>query len=223
MVPSIKTPPKILIVYFLLVSVFCLNNLSCAAKIEKDNEFQTLWNFMEAKIPKWIEYSRKIDPEFEFGNFYLEWSGTLRPIIEYTSSRSRHNRLDSIYYYLYSPDSTKSLDIYSVNAHLDTVKGSIEAMFQGDVGALLFDLKKSKMSVLISCGTTCCLDEAAWIDNNSFIVTGYSESIHSAPFPCSAFVEYINLKENTRKVFRSTRYLTRLSGYYGYKFPEFAD
>lgn len=218
---SIKTFHKKTIFYLAVLSVFYMNLLSCSARVDKDDEIKTIWKVIEAKIPKWIEHSRKIDPGFDINNFYLDWVRDLKPIDEWTFTQEEHKRLDSIYYYIYSPDSTKYLDIYSAFAELDTVNGFVEAMFQPDVGAVLVDRNNRKKSVFISYGTTGCLDDAVWINNESFIITGYVETTDTAPFLLSAQIHYINLKDKIHKRYISTRSLTRMPGYYGYKFPEF--
>lgn len=217
----VKTPKKKAFIYLILFPFLSLTFLSCAARVEKDNERHFLWNVIEAKIPKWIEHSRKIDPGFDINNFHLDWARDLKPIDEWTFTQEEHKRLDSIYYYIYSPDSSKYLDIYSAFAELDTVNGFIEAMFQFDVGAVLVDRNNHKKSVFISYGTTGCLDDAVWINNDSFIITGYVVTTDTAPFLFSAQIHYINLKDKIHKRYISTRSLPRMPGYYGEKFPEF--
>lgn len=127
--PSRRTPDKRIIVFPVILSVFYLSFFSCAAKIDKDDEFKSIWNVIEAKIPGWIEYCRRIDPGFDTDNFYLEKSAALKPVSEYSFTEYSPKKLDSIYYYIYSPDSTKFLDIYSVTAELSIENDTIKAWF----------------------------------------------------------------------------------------------
>lgn len=223
---SIKIPDKKNIISLVMLLIFCLTLISCSAKINNDNKFKYIWNVMEAKMPKWIEFSRKHDPGFDISNFYLEKSTVLKPITEYSFteySPQGPDSLYSVYYYIYSPDSTKFLDIYSATAELSTKNDTIMAWFQPDGAAWLTDVKNGKKSMFINCGTACGCDEAVWIDNDSFIITGAITS-PDAPLPFYTFIHYLNLKEKTRKIYMSTRPHPRVpGGYYGYKFPEFSE
>ncbi|HEX2867967.1 MAG TPA: hypothetical protein VHO03_13055 [Ignavibacteriales bacterium] len=223
---SIRTPDKKILMFLIMLPVFCLNIFSCSAKIPDNDEFKSIWNVMEAKMPRWIEFSRKRDPGFDISNFYLEKSAALKPITEDSFTVYRSKELESIYskyYYNYSPDSSKYLDIYSDTAELSIENDTIKAWFQGDAAAILIDLKNCKKSVFISCGTACGCDEAVWIDNDSFIVTG-AITAHTPPYPFHTFIHYINLKEKIHKIYLSTRPLPRGSGgYYGIKFPKFVQ
>lgn len=223
----IKTLGKKTFTFLVILPVFCISFISCSAKIDKDEEFNSLWNLMEAKMPRWMEYFRKYDAGFEAGNFYLEKSIPLTPVAEYSITDYKPTGVDSlysIYYYIYSPDSTKFLDIYSANAELSVKNDTIMAWFQPDGAAILVDLKNGKESMFINCGTACGCDEAAWIDNDSFIITG-AIAAYDPPYLFHTFIQYINLKEKVRKIYLNTKPQPRGSGpeygYYGYKFPKF--
>lgn len=223
---SSKIPEKKAVIYLVLFPFISLFFLSCAARVDKDDEFQTLWNIMQAKMPGWIEFSRKRDPGFDVSNFYLEKSVALKPITEYSYTEYSPQTLDSLYskyYYIYSPDGTKYLDIYSATAELSIENDTIKAWFQPDGAALLIDFKNGKKSMFINCGTACGCDEAVWIDNDSFIITG-SIAAYTSPYPFHTFIHYINLKEKIHKIYLSTRPLPRgFGGYYRYKFPKFIN
>jgi hypothetical protein len=57
------------------------------------------------------------------------------------------------------------LDIYEEN-------GGLEAEWDVDEAVALVDLRRRLSIRLLFCGTSCGFDDAAWIDQNTFVVTG---------------------------------------------------
>lgn len=208
---------------FISIHSFCQAPIERLTKITED-EFKAIKNVIETKLSKWKEFSQGKDPGFDLNSFEFQWTSTLNRWDDYHFPKKDDNVLDSVYYYCFSPDSTKYVDIYSSHAHLDSVNGSIQATFEVDSDAHLIDLIKRKILSVLIFGTNGSLDDIAWIDNSSFVIVGYGylEPVrYNLPLRCNAFIYYISLEENTLKLYRSTRSLNRQPGYYNYKFPEF--
>ena len=76
--------------------------------------------------------------------------------------------------YIFSPDRTKFIDPY-VYFFLTEAQGRVEAESDVDAAVVLVDLRRRLSMGLLFCGTPCGFDDAVWVDNDTFVVTGWSE------------------------------------------------
>lgn len=186
-------------------------------------DYKTIQNIVEMKLSNWKIYSLKMNPSFNLNNFRLDTVKKLKPELEYPFTKNILNKLDSVYYYSYSPDKSKYIDIYSYKARLDSINGFIEAEFDADTEVRLVDLANHKNLRLFFYGPYETCDDVAWIDNNSFIIVGYNESeMKNGSRVYYAYIYHVDLKRKELRVYRNSSYSSgERPDYYSVKYSEF--
>lgn len=126
------------------------------------------------KLAGWIKVWRQVIPGFNLT--FLKKGRTvpinpdiIRPYNGNTPQEKLRNQL-----YIYSPDSTKFLDIY-VGMEIFENNGKTHAGWDIDSGVAIVYLKEGKYKRLIYGGPSSRFDGGLWIDNNTFIITGQGE------------------------------------------------
>lgn len=136
-------------------------------------EFIAIFPIIENKLPHWFQNWQTMVLGFNLNSLTWQEDTTI------TSEPVPFNPDDTISklrkpLYTFSPDKSKFLDIY-VGMELWEEGGKIKAGYGPDHAVALGDLKTNKLKILLFCGTTGNYDEALWLDNDKFIVTGFTE------------------------------------------------
>lgn len=139
------------------------------------NDSILLSSITEEKFIDWIKFWQKKISGFNLQSLKKVEENTIEPIGKITpyipdtiieKSRKR--------YYIYSPDSTKFLDIY-LGMQLYEENGEIKEGWNIDRGAALIDLKDKTFKRLLN-GTYFGFNGAIWFDNNTFVIYGWTET-----------------------------------------------
>ncbi len=136
-------------------------------------EFIKIFPIIENKLLHWFQDWQTMVLGFNVNSFTWQEDTTI------TSEQVQFNPADTIAklrksLYIYSPDKSKFLDIY-IGMELWEDGGKIKAGYGPDHAVALGDLKTNQLKILLFCGTTGNYDNALWLDNDKFIVTGFSE------------------------------------------------
>ena len=136
-------------------------------------EFIKIFPIIESKLPHWFQNWQTMVLGFNVNSFTWQEDTTI------TTEQVQFNPADTIAklrksLYIYSPDKSKFLDIY-IGMELWEEGGKIKAGYGPDHAVALGDVKTNQLKILLFCGTTGNYDNALWLDNDKFIVTGFSE------------------------------------------------
>ena len=157
-------------------------------------------------ITEWLSAWNRVDPRvvreaFEVRStrrFVFQPGGT--PIrIEAMSALNR--RL-----LIFSPDSSLALKPFEFSVH---GKGAAAELvpIDPDVEVTLLEVRTGLWSALLKCGTPCTHDEAAWLDDASFVVAGSVEAPTAEPaglhdWVVSPVLYRVSLADSTLTVFQ---------------------
>ena len=136
-------------------------------------EFGDIFPMIEKKLPDWFQNWQTVILGFNINSFTWQEATTI------TSEMTPFNPNDTIAklrkpFYIYSPDKSKFLDIY-IGMELWEESGKIKAGYGPDHAVSLVDLKTNQLKILLFIGTAGNYDDALWLDNDRFIVTGFTE------------------------------------------------
>lgn len=146
----------------------------------------------EYRLSDWINFWQKKIPEFNLQSLKKVEEDTIKPhghVSSYNPDTLREKLRER--YYIYSPDSSKFLDIY-LGMELYEENGEIKEARSVDGGMALIDLKDKTFKRLLF-GTYFGIKGALWLNNEIFIVYGWTETSN---MNYVAFLRIYRLSEN---------------------------
>ena len=155
------------------------------------------------RMNRWLEYyNLKID---SFIDTLVNEECNL-----YTVEIDKYDESSDIYrsFFIYSPDSLYFIDIdsYSLALEKDSLGNFSSIGFEVDMEVALIDRNKKLNHRVTFCGPVCTFEEVEWIDNESFVVFGFSESIPT--------IWTYNLKRNELVIIRSGSEISKKANSY---------
>ena len=136
-------------------------------------EFVNIFPIIENKLLDWVQNWQILVFGFNVNSLTWQEETTITADLMPLNPDDTVSKLRKPFY-IYSPDESKFLDIY-VGIELWTEAGKIKAGSSPDHAVSLGDLKNKQLKIILFCGTTGNYDEALWLDNDRFIVTGFTE------------------------------------------------
>ena len=103
--------------------------------------------------------------------------------------------------------------------------GKLHAGLDVDSGVALADLKNNTWKRLMFCGTPCHFDDAAWINNDVFVVVGESEyyeenyCLNNNPCPRVATLHVFDLSTNVVTLYYGPPIEKEFGNYVSLRFP----
>uniref|UniRef100_A0A7C6ECW2 LapA family protein n=1 Tax=candidate division WOR-3 bacterium TaxID=2052148 RepID=A0A7C6ECW2_UNCW3 len=136
-------------------------------------ELQKTFPILKDKLSDWFSNWQTIVLGFNFQSFSWQGDTTITQQVISFNPNERSFQLKTPFYN-YSPDQSKFLDIY-LGMEVWEEAGKLKVGYGPDHGVALGDLKTNQLKVLLFCGTAGNYDNSLWLDNDNFVVTGFTE------------------------------------------------
>ncbi|MEI6947557.1 hypothetical protein V9K67_10220 [Paraflavisolibacter sp. H34] len=171
-----RRPFLLLILLFFLVS--CKNcSRDTAGKepqAEEAEEQPEEQQLLQASFPRFLGFLAAQDPSFSAGRFALSEGGVIDspPSMPLNEDQLR----PFAPYLVYSPDSSKAVDLYSYNYVLVQQEGK-QTLAAGnpDTEAALVDFKAGSRKRLLFSGPSVIYSDARWVNGNELLLAGAEE------------------------------------------------
>lgn len=136
-------------------------------------QLQKIFPIIENRLPDWAKNWQTMVLGFNFHSFTWQAETTItKELIPFIPEESSFQLRTP--FYIYAPDKTKFLDIY-IGMEVWEEAGKLKVGFGPDHGVALGDLKTNQLKILLFCGTTGNYDNGLWLDNDQFVITGFTE------------------------------------------------
>ncbi len=146
-------------------------------------------------LAEWLSFYRKIDTRFKLSNFKASGVSLHMGSLPEAISKGNENSFKDLF--VYSPDSTKYLDLISYNYLREK-----DTLIPGDPDqqVVLADLRKKSKSQLMYFGPSQLAEFADWTSNNSFMI-GITSRTDSGT-DLNAEIMFFHLKDSLYTNFR---------------------
>jgi hypothetical protein len=177
---------------------FKLDYIKVDTSIRKD---LTEYNFskeIKNNLKRWLDHFKDLSSEFNIDRFKNYNTRILNPYQVTLEDSVFEKRFFDLYkpYLIWSPDSSKVIDLYSYRIVLDyDSKGDVYAFEDVDCQLALIDLNKRKFIIIETLGPMNELQDAFWLDNESIIVTMTEDNI--------PYYSMINLNTFLERIYKS--------------------
>jgi len=140
----------------------------------------------------WVDYYKRLTPNFKIQDFKNYKTTVIQPYQESLGDKESQKRFFNLYnpYLIWSPDSSKAIDLYSYSIVLDyDSNGNVIGMRDVDCKLALIDVKKQKKINLMTYGPAGEFQDAFWINNDSFIVAIIGFDLNETYEPYYSMIE----------------------------------
>lgn len=141
----------------------------------------SLSDSLQAHLGGWVAYYRAQLDSFDVQKFHLVDSLRKDTLLTQQYDPNRLDNLMDLYqdYLVFSPDSTRVLDLYSYRYIFDPQEGAPPRLMKDvDVEAALVNLEKEQRRRLLFLGPSGYADDAAWLGNDKMLITGGMVEAH---------------------------------------------
>jgi hypothetical protein len=131
-------------------------------------------SILEKKLPLWVKFCKKSDPQFDIHAFKKNTSAGFTPYVYGPSTPLDSMDQDDLkYLWLRSPDSKYVVNIYAYRCMVERHNGKIFIEGGDPEWAIdVMDYRKKKVQRPLMIGSDQSLADVCWIDNYRFLVTG---------------------------------------------------
>jgi hypothetical protein len=201
-----------------------LDYIKVDARIKKDLTNNNFIKEIQTNLIHWIVYYKRLSPNFRIQDFKNNNVTLIQPYQVDFGDDKFQKRFLTLYnpFLIWSPDSSKAIDLYSYNIILDyNLNGQLIGGRDVDCQLAIIDLKKQKRINLLTFGPAGEFQDAFWINNDSIIVAMIEFNANETYQPCYSMIDLktylmrdykmdhkLQLKENNylENIFRDVKF-----------------
>ncbi|MDQ8748062.1 hypothetical protein BAS06_15510 [Elizabethkingia miricola] len=162
------------LIFFVLLSSFAFGQKAPQDLSDFQKIFDRQLKTWKASIPGFSVQNFKAHNNFGFDNIPQEDQS----VREFTSFVKNYKNL-----LMFSPDKKHFIDLYSSSLYYDVKKKKYIAAYDIDSQVDLGDMQNHKSSRIYFMGSSAWIEDAAWIDNDRFILAGIHSDEQSQRIP----------------------------------------
>lgn len=138
------------------------------------NKSLTIEEALSSELSDWMEHWSIYFPDFSIEKFQKGEEGELQDLYsdlipELIPGPLFQEKL------IYSPDGSRYLDLYSYKLIISSKEGELIGGINPDAEAVIIDPEKETRNRVLFMGPAGGIEDAAWLSNEEFLITGFGE------------------------------------------------